>query len=144
MDIEWESDDELEKDDTLMHHIVLPRVLPKKISNYCIESGLMHEMVKNVKSLAEFIPAKTIDLFLKLQTFYDKCTPEDISMTINKLGPGETFPIFMREQGYGITIHVPPNERVNNVKHVIVATFPGNLDPSEIYRHDGDIEVCPF
>lgn len=145
--LDFESDDELieEKEDgTLMHHIVLPRVLPKKMPDSSTEKDLMDKMVNNVKSLAEYIPAKTVGMLLMLQAVHDNLTMENISKRINDLAPGETFAMFIRSQGCAIAIYVPPDERDNDVKNVIVATFPGSLDPSEIYAHDSDIEVCCF
>lgn len=141
-----ESDTELDEieDCTLMHHIVLPRVLPKKMTEFATELEIMRKMVGNVRSLAEHIPNKTVDLFFKLQSVYYNCIPRAISNVINNLAPGDTFAMFVRHQGCAIMIHVPSNERVNNVQNVIVATFPGSLDPSEIYRHDSGIEVCPL
>lgn len=146
MDVEMESDTEIEEkeDGSLMHHIVLPRVLTKKMTDLGTELDLMNKLVFNVRSLSEYIPAKTVDLFSKLQAVYDNCTPDTISDIINTLTPGETFPIFVRQQGCSIAIYVPPDEREYDVKNVIIATFPGSLDSSEIYAHDGDIEVCSF
>lgn len=143
MDSDMEIDDK-EDDCHLIHHVVLPRVLPKKMYNTSTDLDLMYKMVCNIKSLAKYIPAKTVDLFRKLIAVYADCTPEAISNTISNLDPGETFPMYVQEQGYALTIYVPTDEQVNNVQNVIVATFPGSLDPNEIYSHDSGLEVCTF
>lgn len=129
-----------EEDNTLLHHIILPTVLPREAS-YTTELDLMNQMVNNVKNLTGWIPSETVDLFQKLQKVHTNCTPQTVFTEINKLCPGDTFAMFIRHQHYAIMIHVPSDEKMNDVQNVIVATFPGSLHPSEIYEHDSDIGV---
>lgn len=136
-------DAELEMQDLLMHHIVLPRILPQQKSPHLnqTEHDLMKDMVETVKNLSSWIPSKTVEMFNRLYKVHTECTSENVSTQINELEPGDTFAMFVRFQRCAIMIHVPPEERVNNVQHVIVATIPGSLHPSEIYEHESDIEV---
>lgn len=129
-------------EDVLLHHVILPRVLPQEKSPhlYDVEFNLMIKMVQNVEDLAEFIPPKTVELFQRLHRVHTMCTKETISREINALQPGDTFAMFVRLQYSGFMIHVPLNENVNDVQNVIVSTIP-NLHPDEIYNHETDYEV---
>lgn len=51
--------------------------------------------------------------------------------------------MFVRRQNCAIMIHMKSVEanEANEFGNVIVATFPGNLHPSEVYKYDSDIEV---
>lgn len=150
MDVDLDSDDggsePEEKEDNTLTHIVLPRVLPQKASDnlHTTELDLMCQMANIVSDLVEWIPPKTVTLFQNLQNVSANCTPQVVSNAINRLGPGDTFAMFVRIQRCAVMIHVPPNETVNNVKNVIVATFPGSLHSSEIYERVSDIEVIFF
>lgn len=129
-------------EDVLLHHVILPRVLPQKKTPrlYETEFNLMKIMVTNVKNLAQYIPSKTVELFERLHRVHMMCTKENISEEIKALQPGDTFAMFVRLQHTGLMIHVPSTENVNNVQNVIVSTIP-NLHPVEIYSHESDFEV---
>lgn len=126
-----------------MNHVVLPRVLPTEKLRYFQELELMAEIVKTVEILSKSIPLKTVELLQKLKQFHYKCEPDAISKEINKLRPGDTFAMFVYRQNCVILIHMPPSGSSNNEHSddVVVATFPGNIRPSEIYSHDSDLEV---
>lgn len=132
-----------EKEDNALTHIVLPRVLPQKVSDnlHTIELDLMSQMTNVIIELNEWIPLKTVEMFQNSQRIYANCTPDVISNAINRLGPGDTIAIFVRFQRCALMIHVPQNEATNDVQNVIVATFPGSLHSNEIYDHTSDIEV---
>lgn len=53
---------------------------------------------------------------------------------------GDTFAMFVRLQHTGIMIHVPSNEKIGDIKNVIVSTIP-TIHPGVIYDHDSDYEV---
>ncbi|XP_055301272.1 uncharacterized protein LOC129567922 [Sitodiplosis mosellana] len=141
------SDDDLDSDpnleeDSLIHHVVLPRVLPNKTSENLHETELelIDQFVKIAKDFKEWIPPKTLELLLALQSYHHGCKPLTVWMDINKLGPGDNFAMFIRRQHCAIMIHVPPDEIPNDVQNVIVAAFPGRLHSSEIYHRESDIE----
>lgn len=129
-------------EDMLLHHVILPRILPqnRSINLYKIEFDLMLKMVENVETLSEFIPQKTGEMFKRLKNVHMNCTKENISTEISALCPGDTFAMFVRSQHTGLMIHVPLTETINDVQTVIVSTIP-NLHPDEIYTHDTDFEV---
>ena len=129
-------------DDELLHHVILPRVLPQQKSPrlYKTEMDLLMKMVQNVENLKEFLPAKTVEFFQRLHRVHAICTKENISREISALQPGDTFAMFVRLQHTALMIHVPLNEQINNVQNVIVSTL-SNLHPDEIYKHDSDFEV---
>lgn len=131
--------------DMLLKHIILPRYLPQFKSRHFhqTELRLLNGMVENVVKLSEKIPSKTVQLFEKLQKVHHERTPSNISSEINSLQPGDTFAMFVRRQNCVFIIYAPPDENVRygKPKNVIVATFPGNLHPNEVYHCDSDMEV---
>lgn len=88
------------------------------------------------------IPGKTVKLLDMLANFQNNCTPQTVSTAINELIPGDTFAICVRSQNFGLMIHVPQTEELNDgIQNVIVAEFPGNLNSKKIYNHSSGIEV---
>lgn len=155
-DIEWLSeppkDTEFVSMESLFNHVLLPRVLPHEKQRHALELKLMNMMVENVKSLAKYLPPKTVTLFKDFQKVHLECTPKVISESINNLCFGETFALFVRRQNTLFMIYVPLGEDDSDdgddgdgdLEDVIVATFPGNLHPKEIYANDSDIAVIFF
>lgn len=133
----------------LLTHIILPRYLPQEISHDLdyTDAKLLHEMVDNVVSLSGIIPTKTVKLFQSMRKIHDNMTPTRISNEINGLRSGDSFAIFVRRQRWMFIIHAPEqpphdkNATDSEPQEVIVASFPGNVRPSEIYKHESDIEV---
>lgn len=123
-------------EDVLLHHVILPRVLPQEESEslYQTEIDLMRKMVKTVKDLDTFLPSKTVEFFERLERTHLQCTKENISHEINELRPGDTFAIFMSFERTTFMIHVPLDGHNNDVQNVIVSTFP-------IYMQENDFEV---
>lgn len=148
-DIEWLSEPAKDVDfnsmESLFNHVLLPRVLPHEKQRLSIEMKLMTIMVENVKSLAKYLPPKTVTLFKNLQKVHSECTPKVISECINKLRLGDTFAMFVRRHNTLFMIYAPLEENDGDsdgdFEDVIVATFPGNLHPKEIYVNDSDIAV---
>lgn len=135
--------------DMLLHHVILPRFLPQEKSKYFhqTELQLMHQMVENVINLVDEIPLPTVKLFRSFWAIHNEPIPNQttISTEINALRPGHSFGMFVRRQNCMFVIHAPPNhdEKAANTApaEVIVATFPGNLHPDEVYKYDSDVEV---
>lgn len=129
--------------DVLLHHVILPRVLPQEKSRNLYETEIdlmLKKMVKNVE-IVEFMPPKTVELFQRLQRTHIKCTKENISREIRNLRAGDTFAMLVRSQHTAFMIYVPLNETSDDVQNVIVSTFPSNLHPGQIYNHESDFEV---
>lgn len=129
-------------EDELLDHIVLPRVLPQEKSSklYGTELDLMRRMVENIECMAHVIPPKTVELFQRLHRVHMVRTKENVAQEINDLRPGDTFAMFIRLQHTAIMIHVPSNEKIDDVQNVIVSTIP-TLQPDTIYKHDSDFNV---
>ena len=152
--MEWENSTETsqetlvieqEEDDMLLNHVLLPRVLtqntPDELHN--TESHIIYQMIGIADNWStKWLPRKTVELLRMLKEFHIGCTPDTISENINNLRPGDTFAMFIRAQHCAILIHVPDDEI--NADDVIVAVFPGSLDPSKIYSRDSGIEVQSF
>lgn len=139
-------DRNMEDDDMLMDHVLLPRVLsqksPEKLFN--TEVYIINQMTRIADDWAtKGLPPKSAELLQMLMTFHIECNPKNISENINNLQPGDNFAMFVREQHCAILFHVPSKE---NADDIIVAVFPGSLDPSEIYiiSQDSGIEVRSF
>lgn len=124
----------------LLKHVLLPRVLPqeKSANLHGDEMNLMSVMVDNVERMAEYLPKNTVGMFQRLRRIQQMRTGECIANEIKALQPGETFAMFVRRQNCAFMVH-----KTATGKDVIVATFPGNLHPKEVYGHRSDIEVCP-
>lgn len=138
-----------QRQDMLLTHVTLPRYLPQDISPHLDRTDLqlLHEMAEIVVAPSEIVPPQTVKLFESLRRVHEKIQVDanTISFEINALRPGDTFAVFVRRQRWMFMIHVPPNDdenAANSLPHdVIAATFPGNVRPSEIYKHDSDIAV---
>lgn len=128
--------------ETLLHHIVLPRVLPqnKQACGEGIELRLLSRMTENVENSLEWIPPATVRLFISLTRSHSVRTKETVSKEINALKPGESFAMFIRRQNTAFMIHMPKDQS-DEMESVIVMTFPGNVSPEQIYRHPSDLQV---
>lgn len=124
---------------SLLINVILPRVLPVTNSRHFgnLKLDLLYQMVETVKNSSEWIPSKTVELFKSLEEVQLECTPEVIAKKIRTLCPGDTFAMYIHRQNCAIMVYMPKNQKRN----VVVATFPGNLPSSEIYKHESDIEV---
>lgn len=132
--------------ENLLNHVILPRVLPQNKPPRFIELKLMTHMVENVEYLAEWLPLKTVEFFKRVKIVHLECSPDVVSKEINSLRPGDTFAIFVRRQNTTLMVYMLPNEDINDKESqkVILATFPGNLHPCEIYKAESDLEVFLF
>lgn len=126
-----------QKMDELMNHVILPRLLPDRKSRYyhSLKLELLRQMVSVVERLQQWIPTKTNELFQRLGKLYENFTPDVVAETINELQPGDSFAVFVRRQNWAIIIHRESTE------NAVVATFPGNLLPQEIYTAKSDLKV---
>lgn len=133
----------------MLTHVILPRFLPQRISAHlhATELHLLHEIVKNLEDLSEMVPKQTVKLFQSLRRIHNEIelNADTISSEINKLRPGDSFAIFVRRQRWMFMIHAPPSNDESAAstesEEVILATFPGNVRPSEIYKPKSDISV---
>lgn len=143
-------DNELQKRfESLLHHIVLPRVLPNgKSPDYeKIELMLLARMADAVDKCSEWIPSATVRFFERLKRIHNqipgKPIPTEVCSEINAIHPGEMFGMFVRRQNTAFMIEMPNNQNNANkeMNTVIVTTFPGNLHPKEIYSYSRDLTV---
>lgn len=127
-----------ERHETLLNHIVLPRFLPQVKSEefHSEELELLRRMVDNVHSFDDSIPANTMAMLDSMVHIHRNRTENTVSAEINRLEPGRTFAMFIRQQNCTLMIQMQ-----GNANDVIVATFPGKLHPNKIYGNPSDIEV---
>lgn len=130
-------------EDVRLHHVLLPRVLPQEKSNRLFETelDLLNQMVETVEELVVSLSPKTVKLFQSMRRIHTERTPPVVSDEINALGPDDTFAMFVRFQHTAIMIHVPSDEKTNNIQNAIVATIPGNFHPDEVHQHGSDMQV---
>lgn len=133
-EIKWEN---------VLNHVVLPCVLPDRRSRYFdeLKSYVLCEMENSIKDTKI---QKTIDLFARMKRVHEteNCSPTVVSAEINALKPGDSFAMFVHRQNCAFMLYVLPNEEPNKEpQSAIVATFPGNLLPGDIYKVESDIEV---
>lgn len=150
----WNENEEqkFQKHKSLMNHIVLPRFLPQENSIDIIDEELkllehMNSTLNNFANSYGHIPKSTIEMFDGLKRMYTTCSPEAILKEIRRLVPGETFAMFVRRQNCALTIHMPETngDDANQSDRLIVATFPGSVNPNHHAQHNGcDIEVSQF
>lgn len=137
-----------QKQDMLLTHVILPRYLPQELSRYIDQTDLqlLHGFAENVVNLSGTVPAQTVKLFKSFRKIHDRIelSADTIASEIRSLRPGDSFAVFVRRQRWMFMIHAPVNDANaanSQPQEVIVASFPGNVRPSEIYKHDSDIEV---
>lgn len=130
---------------SLLDHVILPRVLPQHKSCYTHEQALVDQMIENVDGMSDWLPSKTVEMMNRLKRVNYECTPDVVSELINGLrSPGDTFSMFIRWQNTAVIFYLPKDTEVNNNDEsddIIVATFPACLHPRVIYEHDSDVEV---
>lgn len=125
-----------------LNHVVLPRFLPQIKSEHlhgeelALISCMVHNVVQNVE-LANNVPPNTVKMLRGFDEMHRTLTPDVVSGQISELKPGEIFAMFVRSQNCAVMIHMP----LNQSDRVIVATFPGYLDPKHVSDEDSDIQV---
>lgn len=141
-----EPNDDLDLENDLLNHVLLPRFLPQTKQNnlYDLELDLLSRMVELIETQDEWIPNSTVKMFTNVYRVQAECQPETIFNQINNIKPGGTFALFVRGQNCVFVIYMPStddNKQPDDSTTVIVATFPGNLDPKDINKNIGDFEV---
>lgn len=131
--------------ESLLYHIVLPRVLPQeRFKDYDQQNlELLWILAEEIES-SEWIPPATKNFFNSFKKTHTTRTTETITQEINALKPGESFAMFIDCQNCALMIHMPlkgNNEHVDETTSVVVSTFPGNLHPKEIYVQSSDLQV---
>lgn len=134
---------ELETQNILLNHVVLPRVLPQEKARFIHEQAIINLMVENVENLSDWLPEKTVEMMDRLKRVTREYTRTVVSEIINELEPGDSFSMFIRRQNCTIMFYIPPTEEnsTEEPQNIIVATFIGTLHPKEIFKHESDIEV---
>lgn len=143
IDINLESDNEINLEIDLINHVVLPRYLPQVTQSYEHELQLLQRMVELIEVQDEWIPKETIEVLRNMMDIQVNCLPVTISEQINALTPGKTFAMYVKNQNCMFVIYMPANEieKPNEATTVIVATFPSDVDPKFINRTIDDFEV---
>lgn len=137
-----DEDTERELNEFMLTHAVLPRRLPEQKPTYTQQLSMLNKMIANIDSVKECIPQKTRDFFQRFQQLHKSGTSiraQTINDQIKELHPGDTFAMFVRHQNCTVMVHRMENN--NDDYNVVVATFPGDLQFSEVYKYESDIEV---
>lgn len=137
---------EVETQNMLLNHVLLPRVLPQEKVRFIHEQTLIIQLIENVENVSEWLPEKTVEMMDRLKRVTRECTRTVVSEIINDLEPGDTFSMFVRRQNCTIMFYIPPTEEnsIGEPQNIIVATYMGTLHPNEIFKHESDIEVSFF
>lgn len=141
------NNDDQQRQEMVLNYAVLPRILPQEKPKelHRTELQMIAQMIGKVVDLSGILPSKTIESFKRLGRVHDLNVPnvEEVTEQINSLRSGDTFAMFVRRQNCTFTIYVPPYESIGDgiPENMIVATFPGNLHPNEVYKYESDIEV---
>lgn len=140
------SHSDLETQNILLNHVVLPRVLPQEKSRFFHEQALIIQFVETVEAVSEWLPEKTVEMMDRLKRVTREHTRTVISEIINELEPGDSFSMFVRRQNSTIMFYIPKtaDNSTEEPQNIIVATFMGTLHPKEIFKHESDMEVSPF
>lgn len=139
-DSDGDSDVEMDINEFMLTHAVLPRYLPEQKPQFSQQRALMTEMMKTITNLEEWMPSKTVQFFKRFKELHGNGTSISSSLIqqqIRSLSADDTFAMFVRRQNCTLIIH----KLADGLNDVVVATFPGDLLSSEIYKHDSDIEV---
>lgn len=146
-----EPNEDLNLENDLLDHVLLPRLLPQTKRNnlHDLELDLLSRMAELVEVQDEWIPAPTVKMFENLYHVQAECQPETIFEQINDLKPGGTFALFVKGQNCVFVVYMPLTDdndqpEPDDLTTVIVATFPGSMDPKDIYKNFGDFEVSFF
>lgn len=138
MDEDIEMAENIDENEFILNHVVLPRFLPQKKQNYSDQLKIVNRMVQNVMSMRSSLPANTVKLFQQFKNVHldstDDTLKSKISNEIRSLRRDDTFAMFVRRQNCTLIIHKKPDG-------LILATFHGDVKPSEVYSHDSDLEV---
>lgn len=141
MDEDIEMTENIDEHESLLNHVILPRFLPPKKQDYKDELKLADLLLKIVVELHSVLPLNTIRLCQKLNKIHLQSTDDNLNETISNelksLRADDTFAMFVRHQNCTLIIHKKPQK-------LILATFHSDVNPHEVYSHDGDIEVIIY
>lgn len=100
-------------------------------------------MIENVENLSEYLPEKTVEMMDRLKRVTREYTRTVVCEIINELEPGDAFSMFIRRQNCTMMFYIPPTEEntIDEPQNIIAATFCGSLHPTEVFKHESDIEV---
>lgn len=134
---------ELETQNILLNHVLLPRVLPQEKVRFNHEQEIIYQLIDTVEDASDYLPNKTVEMMDRLKRITRECTKTVASEIINELEPGDSFSMYVRRQNCTVMFHIPSADVDSLVEpeHIIVGTYMGTLHPKEIYNHGSGIEV---
>lgn len=138
MEVDSEMTEDIDENEFILNHVVLPRFLPQKNQNYNDQLKIIKRMLKNVRDLRSYLPINTVHLCETLKNIHLQSTDDNLRDTIKKelryLLAGDTFAIFVRGQNCTLIVH-------KKAASLILATFHGDVNSNEIYSQDSDLQV---
>lgn len=134
----------------LITHIVLPHHIACDDTNHDIRqqnATLSAGMGEAVEQSAEWLPADTVAMFTAFSKCQRTCTAEVIQNEIVSLKPGNVVAFYVRCQNTVLMVHMPGHVAIDGEPNadtpVIVATFPAQVNATQIYGNALDLEVSP-
>lgn len=130
----------------LLHHVVLPRVLPNVLEKSKIEEHelmLVDKLTASIEQSAKYLPASTVKNFQNFNQLHKDRDPKLVSQQINELRPGKTFAMLLKKQHTVFMIHMPDDER----GIVNIGTFPSRCDAKQVYGaglNDLQVRITSF
>lgn len=134
---------DVETQNILLNHVVLPRVLPQEKARFMHQQELVIQLVDTVENVSEWLPTKSVEMMERLKRVTREYTRTVVSEIINELEPGDSFSMFVRRQNTTIMFYIPKTDEnsAEEPQNIIVTTFMGTLHPKEIFKHESDLEV---
>lgn len=134
--------------DNFLRHIILPRVLPDKLSetDQAHESYFMKKLLDTIKDCDEWIPERAIKAMKQFKkTHENRTSGESIAEQIKSLAPGETFSMLIENQKCIFLIYVPDDKMNENETSLVqIATFPSCIILNEMYKGNFHVSKHKF
>lgn len=133
-----EANTEIDKNEFILNHIVLPRYLPSKEQRYSNELELVKIMLINAIA-TRTLPVNTMRLFQKLKRIYidskEDTLKNTLAMEIRTLQGNDTFAMFVPHQNCTLILR-------QTSEKLILATFHSDTQAYEVYSHNRlDLQV---
>lgn len=135
--------------ENLLNHILLPRFISANAQKELFgqEISLLSRLCETVTAASKWLPTSTVDLIKSFERVHQSNESEEtIYDELNKLKPGQTFAMFVRQRNTVFMCHMPTirgkRMAADKLQSVNIATFEGQIDPKDIYSNPMDSMVC--
>lgn len=132
-----DEDAEIDENEFILNHVVLPRYLPPEQMTYAKQLELAKLFVKNILDTPQ-TPEETIKFFKQFERVHQDVSANALipilSEELESLQPNDTLAMIVHRQNCTLLIKKREDD-------VILATFRCDIDANEIYSHESDLEV---